>query len=81
MITEFLPGNGSILVRSSAINCANSGFVKDPSTIFADMIPSNDKAGSREYLNEIIIYIILEICVWTLPSSSNKKTFPNSSLA
>jgi hypothetical protein len=51
--TEFLPGKGSILVKSSWMNEIKSGFVNDPSTIFAHMIPSKDKAGSSEYLSTI----------------------------
>jgi len=53
-ITEFFAGNGCILSRSSAMNPWNSGFVNDPSTIFAQIIPSVDRAGSNEYLRRTL---------------------------
>ena len=56
----------------------NKGPVNDPSTIFVQMIPSSERAGSREYLQ----FISIRRYAWTtnLPFSTDKEWFPNSLL-
>lgn len=81
--TEFLPGNGSILVKSSRMNVWKSGFVKEPSTIFAHIIPSKDKAGSNEYLSATFkkgVWVNIDWKIRHTPSPTDKKALPNSSL-
>jgi hypothetical protein len=48
--TEFFPGKGFIFLRVTRMKSRKVWAVKDPSSRCAEIMPSRESAGSREYL-------------------------------